>query len=83
MNYRLFAPGIALMLFVGGMLVFWPNGFGWRSAFGLLIVFIVGLGLTVAGSPDPKRNEIPGVTRPHGIDQTGDTDWRRGDGTPT
>lgn len=81
MNYKLFTPGIFLMVAAASILIFGPD-LSIRGGIGVIFLAAIGLGLTVAGSPDPSKKNEPGVDRPYGIDQSGGTDWRRGDGTP-
>ena len=45
--------GIVLMVVASLMMVFIPVGV--KEAFGLGFIIIIGLGLTVAGSPDPRK----------------------------
>lgn len=45
--------GIMLMIISALLLVFIPIGL--KEAFGLGIIMLIGLGLTVAGSPDPRK----------------------------
>lgn len=47
--------GVALMVVAVLIFVFIEGGL--KEYFGLGILFIIGLGLTVAGSPDPRKED--------------------------
>lgn len=53
MNKGLVYIGIAIMLLASLVLIFVPE-VSTRAIIGISMLFVVGFGLTVAGSPDPK-----------------------------
>lgn len=56
-NGAMLASGIALMAIAALCLIFLyteMNGVRW---IGIILLFIIGLGLTVAGSPDPREGD--------------------------
>jgi hypothetical protein len=47
--------GVCLMVIAVLLLIFIDAGL--KEIFGIGLLFIIGLGLTVAGSPDPRKDE--------------------------
>jgi hypothetical protein len=74
MNKNFLYAGIGIMLTVAWLIFFWPDITG-QQWFALVVIFIIGLGLTVAGSPDPNKKDEPGVHRAFGIDDPDKKGW--------
>jgi hypothetical protein len=53
-NFLLLIIGIVLMV-VSALLLIFVMDIGLKEGFGISILFAIGLGLTVAGSPDPRK----------------------------